>query len=88
MHTVALKEAEGRLAALLDEVAKGQEVVITREDGATFKIVSAAPLLLIPNSAVRKVSYTSQRTLTSRWKIFRRMRRESGSRYAYLSLVY
>jgi prevent-host-death family protein len=43
MYTVALKEAEGRLAALLDEVAKGQEVVITREDGATFKIVPAAP---------------------------------------------
>ena len=42
MYTVALKEAEGRLAALLDEVAKGQEVVITREDGATFKIVPSS----------------------------------------------
>jgi prevent-host-death family protein len=48
MYTVALKEAEGRLAALLDEVAKGQEVVITREDGATFKIVPAAPLTPYP----------------------------------------
>jgi prevent-host-death family protein len=48
MYTVALKEAEGRLAALLDEVAKGQEVVITREDGATFKIIPAAPLAPYP----------------------------------------
>jgi antitoxin (DNA-binding transcriptional repressor) of toxin-antitoxin stability system len=48
MYTVALKEAEGRLAALLDEVAKGQEVVITREDGATFKIVPTAPLTPYP----------------------------------------
>ena len=39
MHTVGLKEAAGRLAELIDEVASGEEVVITREDGATFKIV-------------------------------------------------
>jgi prevent-host-death family protein len=42
MHTVGLKEAAGRLAELIDEVASGEEVVITREDGATFKIVSVA----------------------------------------------
>ncbi len=36
MHTVELKEAAGRLAELIDEVASGEEVVITREDGATF----------------------------------------------------
>ena len=39
MHTVALKEAEGRLAELIDEVDKGEEVVIIREDGTTFKFV-------------------------------------------------
>ena len=48
MYTVALKEAEGRLGELIDEVAKGQEVVITCEDGATFKIVSAASLASYP----------------------------------------
>jgi antitoxin (DNA-binding transcriptional repressor) of toxin-antitoxin stability system len=30
MHTVGLKEAAGRLAELIDEVASGEEVVITR----------------------------------------------------------
>ena len=44
MHTVELKEAEGRLAALIDEVASGEEVIITREDGAAFKIVPVTPL--------------------------------------------
>ena len=47
MHTVGLKEAAGRLAELIDEVAGGEEVVITREDGATFKIV---PIALMPPS--------------------------------------
>lgn len=42
MHTVGLKEAAERLAELIDEVADGEEVVITREDGATFKIVPVA----------------------------------------------
>jgi prevent-host-death family protein len=44
MHTVELKEAVGRLAELIDEVASGEEVVITREDGATFKIIPVAPM--------------------------------------------
>ena len=47
MHTVGLQEAAGRLAELIDEVASGEEVVITREDGATFKIV---PIALMPPS--------------------------------------
>ena len=47
MHTVGLKEAAGRLAELIDEVASGEEVVITREDGATFKIV---PIAFMPPS--------------------------------------
>ena len=47
MHTIGLKEAAGRLAELIDEVASGKEVVITREDGATFKIV---PIALMPPS--------------------------------------
>jgi antitoxin (DNA-binding transcriptional repressor) of toxin-antitoxin stability system len=42
MHTIGLKEAAGRLAELIDEVASGEEVVITRDDGATFKIILVA----------------------------------------------
>jgi prevent-host-death family protein len=48
MHTVGLKEAAGRLAELIDEVAHGEEVVITREDGAAFKIVPIAPMAPYP----------------------------------------
>ena len=47
MHTVGLQEAAGRLAELIDEVASGEEVVITRDDGATFKII---PVALMPPS--------------------------------------
>jgi prevent-host-death family protein len=48
MHTVGLKEAQGRLAELIEEVASGEEVVITGEDGATFKIVPVAPIVPYP----------------------------------------
>jgi antitoxin (DNA-binding transcriptional repressor) of toxin-antitoxin stability system len=48
MHTVGLKEAEGRLAELIDEVANGEEVVLTREDGTTFKIVCIALMAPYP----------------------------------------
>src|SRR5262245_699819 len=48
MRTVGLKDAEGRLAELIDEVANGEEVVITREDGTTFKIVRIAPIAPYP----------------------------------------
>lgn len=39
MHQVNLKEAETRLAELIEEAAEGQEVVIVRNDGASFKLV-------------------------------------------------
>ncbi len=42
MHKLALKEAEGQLAALIDKVASGEDVVITRDDGTAFKIVAIA----------------------------------------------
>jgi antitoxin (DNA-binding transcriptional repressor) of toxin-antitoxin stability system len=45
MHTVGLQEAAGRLAELIDEVASGEEVVIRRDDGATFKSI---PVALMP----------------------------------------
>lgn len=47
MYTLGLQEAAERLAELIDEVASGEEVVITREDGAAFKII---PVALLPPS--------------------------------------
>lgn len=39
MHQINLKEAETRLAELIEEAAGGEEVVIIRNDGTSFKIV-------------------------------------------------
>ncbi len=39
MYQLALKEAESRLADLVAEAADGVDVVITRDDGAAFKLV-------------------------------------------------
>ncbi len=39
MHQVNLKEAEAQLAKLIEAAASSEEVVITRSDGASFKIV-------------------------------------------------
>lgn len=39
MHQVNLQEAEARLAELIEEAADGEEVVIIRSDGTSFKIV-------------------------------------------------
>lgn len=39
MHQIHLKDAETRLAELIEEVAGGEEVIIIRSDGASFKIV-------------------------------------------------
>ncbi len=41
MHQVALEKAETRLAELIGLVADGEEVVITKDDGSAFKIISA-----------------------------------------------
>ncbi len=40
MQQVALKEAETQLAELIGIVAGGEEVVITKDDGSAFKIIS------------------------------------------------
>jgi len=40
MTRVTLEEARDRLDALLAEAAKGEEVIIAREDGSAFRIVS------------------------------------------------
>ncbi len=44
MHKLALKEAELKLADLINEVANGEEVIIIREDGKAFEIIPATAL--------------------------------------------
>ncbi len=39
MYKVDLKKAETQLATLIEAVARGEEVIITRSDGTAFKIV-------------------------------------------------
>ena len=39
MYSVNLKEAEMQLAKLVEEAASGEDVIITRSDGASFRIV-------------------------------------------------
>ncbi|WP_249100868.1 type II toxin-antitoxin system Phd/YefM family antitoxin [Argonema galeatum] len=39
MRKVDLKEAESLLAELIEEAAEGEDVIITRSDGVSFKIV-------------------------------------------------
>jgi antitoxin (DNA-binding transcriptional repressor) of toxin-antitoxin stability system len=39
MIRISLEEAESRLAALVEEAAAGEEVILSRGDGAVFQIV-------------------------------------------------
>jgi len=48
MHQVHLKEAETRLAELIEEAAGGEEVVIIRNDGTSFKIVPLGEVKAVP----------------------------------------
>ena len=48
MHQINLKEAETRLAELIEEVAGGEEVVITCSDGRSFKIIPIGTVEVIP----------------------------------------
>jgi antitoxin (DNA-binding transcriptional repressor) of toxin-antitoxin stability system len=48
MQKISLKEAEAKLAALIESAASGEEVVITRSDGASFKIVPIIAADAIP----------------------------------------
>ncbi len=54
MHTVGLQEAGGQLAVLLDEVARGEEVVIIRDDGVTCKIIPVPSIPPSPQSGSAK----------------------------------
>ena len=42
MTTVSIQEAQAKLFELIRHLSPGEEVVITRDDGATFKIVPVA----------------------------------------------
>jgi antitoxin (DNA-binding transcriptional repressor) of toxin-antitoxin stability system len=48
MHPINLKEAESHLAELIEAAASGQEVVIVRSDGTSFKIVPINPVRATP----------------------------------------
>lgn len=39
MYSVNIKEAETQLAKLVEDAAKGEDVIITRNDGTSFRIV-------------------------------------------------
>lgn len=41
MHKVDIRTASGQLDQLTNEAANGEEVIIMRSDGATFKLVPA-----------------------------------------------
>lgn len=48
MHKISIHDAEKRLRDLVDEAARGEEVVITRGDGAAFKLVPLPKRTLQP----------------------------------------
>jgi antitoxin (DNA-binding transcriptional repressor) of toxin-antitoxin stability system len=48
MRPIQLQEAQNRLPELINAVAHGEEVVIERGDGMTFKIVLVAPVKPYP----------------------------------------
>ena len=48
MHQFNLKEAETQLAKLIEVAAGGEEVIITRSDGASFKIGPISAVGAIP----------------------------------------
>ncbi|GFE72082.1 type II toxin-antitoxin system Phd/YefM family antitoxin [Chroococcus sp. FPU101] len=48
MHQVNLKEAQTQLAFLIEAAAGGEEVIITRSDGASFKIVPVSTVEASP----------------------------------------
>ena len=39
MHKVDLQQAKAQLLELVEDVARGEDVVITRSDGSSFRII-------------------------------------------------
>ena len=52
MIKISLGEAEGDLARLMDEAAQGEEVILLREDGASFQLL---PLQEIPGDVENRL---------------------------------
>lgn len=48
MHKLSVHDAGKQLRQLLDEADQGEEVVITRGDGASFKLVPVSKQKLTP----------------------------------------
>ncbi|MGB3291599.1 MAG: type II toxin-antitoxin system prevent-host-death family antitoxin [Phormidesmis sp.] len=48
MYSVNLKEAETQLAKLVEEAARGEDVIITRSDGTSFRIIPVAKEITTP----------------------------------------
>lgn len=48
MYLVSLKEAETQLVKLLKEAARGEEIIIIRNDGTFFRIVPMAAEVAVP----------------------------------------
>ncbi len=48
MHQIELKEAGNKLAELIRLVGIGEEVIITKDDGSTYKIVPFLKKKLYP----------------------------------------
>lgn len=48
MYQINLQDAETQLAQLIEQAADGEEVIITRNDGAAFKIVPIVDRVAVP----------------------------------------
>lgn len=48
MYQINLQEAETQLVKLIEQAAKGEEVIITRSDGTAFKIVPIVDRVAVP----------------------------------------
>ena len=55
MHKINLTEAEGCLAALVKEVANGEEVVIIEESGLAVRLVLMADVPSAPDTSEDKL---------------------------------
>ena len=43
MYSIDLKDAEYQLAKIIEDAAQGEDVIITRSDGSSFKLVPMQP---------------------------------------------
>jgi len=69
MKHIGIFEAKAHLSALVDEVEKGNEVIITRHGRPVAKIVRAQAELTEEQMARRKEAIAGLRELGRKWKI-------------------